>query len=55
MYPQVPSELFVAPLGSKECTLGTTGQQDITFCHLTHSLGDFNVGHNYINHTLLSL
>ena len=54
MYPRVPSELFVVPLGSKECTLGTTGLQDMFRC-LTQSLGDFNMGHNYINHTLLSL
>jgi len=55
MYPWVPSELFVAPLGSKECTLGTTGLKHTMFHRLTHSLGDFNMGHNYINHTLLSV
>jgi hypothetical protein len=55
MYQWVPSELFMAPSGSKECTLGTTGLQDTMFHHLTCSLGDFNMGHNYINHTLLSL
>jgi len=55
MYQWVPSELFMAPLGSKECTLGTTGLQDTMFHRLTCSLGDFNMGHNYINHTLLSL
>lgn len=55
MYPWVPSELFMTPLGPKECMLGTTGQQDTMFCHLIHSLGDFNMGHNYRNHSLLSL